>query len=405
MSEQQTTTQESTPKNNNMLRQLTIIRQKAKKCFSEPIFWVLCVVFLISLFITTTAKSIELKDFLQCPFFIAVIITVLSGGVICIWLYYFRKESLKKYDSKYEKIGSDLIFLFSWFFSVEGLLLVLVGATVAFIVVVINNFCNIGSEKLQLTAFTLNLALCTLIPTLISRMVAKSHLDEIIEKKLEKELNNFKTSLYGIRRDKGHSCRMSAELLYQNAEKGGNVRNAIWSIGWASEAITQYLLIKDDYINAKERVMECLENIYKSYEVINGKKNEIKHRDLVSVLTMYSLLNHFCWVEDMERSVREKQRKELLKEMNITSGRTEPEIETEIEEKIKKKVIPLTNIIQYFYDNREDKTKVSGYACRITGMNGRFNKKIESEANNIIRNLESGNEYIKTNKTMLIGRG
>jgi hypothetical protein len=336
-----------------------------------------------------------IEKVLKLDFLIVWLVSTLAIYMVyAISYFYFQKESIiKSHDDILYKLGHDITRLFSWLFSMECLLFVLVGATVAFVVVIINNFSELKDGKLQLTAFTLNLALCTLIPTLISRIVAKSHLDGIIEKKLETELNNFKTSLYGIRRDKGHSCRMSAELLYQNAEKEGSARNAIWSIGWASEAITQYLLIKDDYINVKERVIECMESIYKSFGLIKGDKQEIKHRDLVSVLTMYSLLNHYCWVEDMERSVREKLRKTYQKERGVTGITKKDEkekIEKEIEKEVANTVIPINDVIKYFYDNREDKTKISGYACRITGMNGRFNKKIECEADNIIHNLENG---------------
>ena len=382
MSTQQAKEQNNTPKNDNTsYQEKNTCWAKVKNWYSKNSLYLCVIVFLLFVYFivyycfTDKIKSTEPENLLKNNYIITAAVTFLFLGGISILSYYFRKEAMKKYNSIFEKLGSDITHLFIWLFSVEGLLFVLVGVVVSFMVIFICNFSNIGEGKLQLTAFTLNLALCTLIPTLISRIVAKSHLNEIIEKKLETELNSFKTSLYNIRRDKGHSCRMSAVLLYQNAKKeddiSNDISNAIWSIGWASEAITQYLLIKDDYNNAKERVKECMTNIFKSYEIIcseeakvqdNDKVNiNILHRDLISVLTMFTLLKHYCLAEDIERSAQ--------KEAKSTTT--------------------IDGIAKFFYDHRENLTKISGYSCRITGMKGDFNRKIETEADSIIQSYES----------------
>ena len=299
----------------------------------------------------------------------SLIIVVLFVLIIDIIYFYFNKDKaiLRRGDISY-RIGYDITRLFSWFFSVDGLLLVLVGTVVAIIVTLICNFCSLkDGDRLSLTAFTLNISLAALIPSLISRIVAKNHLDKIIEEKLETELNNFKTSLSGIRRDKAHASRMSAVLLYQNAKEittqaEDSTKNAIWSIGWASDAITQYLLIKDDYNHAKERIIECTIYIYNSYSLIDESSSvEIKYRDCISVLTMFALLKHFCWVYD---------------------------IETSLDEQLKKGK-EIKDIVAYFYNNRENKeSKISGWFCRITGMNDEFNRNLESEAENIIQSFE-----------------
>ena len=328
---------------------------------------------------------------------IADIALIVIGVVLIILLvryHYFRDEALIRHNnSKLDKIGYDLTQMFSWLFPADALLVILVGAVLILVIFVIFNItescCN--ENKIELTALTLTITMSTLIPFLISRIVAKSHLDEIIEKKLETELNNFKTSLYGIRRDKGHSCRMSAELLCQSAsaEIKNNKVNAIWSIGWASEAITQYLLIRDKYNNAKERIIECLESIYKAYKIIKDHKGSVKHRDIISLLTMYSLLKRYCMLDDIKDSVIEKKKKEYKKAIEEEGKvKDKDKIEEIINKRIEDEIVPIEYILQYFYKNREEKKKLSGSLCRITGMPNDFNREIESEAESTIQSLE-----------------
>ncbi len=326
---------------------------------------------------------------------ISIIIPILIFPITLVWYHYCREEALIKHNnSRYNKIGYDLTQMCSWLFSADALLFILVGAVLTLVVFVIFYVTESSSNdnKIELTALTLTITMSTLIPFLISRIVAKSHLNEIIEKKLEAELNNFKTSLYSIRRDKGHSCRMSAELLCQSAsaEKKNNVDNAIWSIGWASEAITQYLLIRDKYNNAKERITECMESIYKSYMIIKDQKGSVKHRDIISLLTMYTLLKKYCMLDDIKDSVIEKKKKEYKKVIREEGKvKDKDKIEEIINKRIEDEIVPIEHILQYFYKNREEKKKLSGNLCRITGMNDDdFNREVESEAECIIKSLE-----------------
>lgn len=299
---------------------------------------------------------------------IFIILSIIIGFLLfCMYRYYKRKEAVRRHKDIYEKIGYDLTRILSWFFSVEGLLVILIGVIIACLYHVC--FCEKEYKNLELLSFTLNISLATLIPTIISRIIAKNHLNEIIEEKIEKELNNFTSSLYNIRRDKGHSCRMSAVLLYQNAMERNNrkVENAIWSIGWASEAITQYLLIKENYTHAQERCIDCMEIIINSYNIIkkpNGNKEiEIKQRDMISVLTMYSLLKYFCYVELVEKAIYKKSEERIC----------------------------VKDIVKTFYSTYKNncKNKITGHQCRITGMNENFNRNIEAEAEIVINDLES----------------
>ena len=102
--------------------------------------------------------------------------------------------------------------------------------------------------------------------------------------------------------------------------------------------------------------------IYNSYSLIDESSSvEIKYRDCISVLTMFALLKHFCWVYD---------------------------IETSLDDQLKKGK-EIKDIVAYFYNNRENKeSKISGWFCRITGMNDEFNRNLESEAENIIQSFE-----------------
>lgn len=53
--------------------------------------------------------------------------------------------------------------------------------------------------------------------------------------------------------------------------------------------------------------MEIIIYSYNIFKKTNGKKEiEIKQRDMISVLTMYSLLKYFCYVELVEEAIYKK---------------------------------------------------------------------------------------------------
>lgn len=300
------------------------------------------------------------------PIIYRLLISLTLFGFICLILYYYDNDKIntqKKQGMDLRKTGYDITLLFTWLFSADGLFAILTGAILVLIAFFVHNFSNKNDNQLQLAALTLTISLSALIPSLISRIVAKNQLNDIIEEKLEKELNKFKTSLDSIRKDKGHSCRMSAALLYQIAHNSNDNEekrtNAIWSIGWAAQAIIQYLLIMDKYPHATKRIEECGNKYIKgANEILSDfKVIHIKNEDLISVITMYALNKHFC--------------------LGDTIGEAD----------IKK-------IAEKFYSYRDKKRDISGASCRITGMDDEFNRTLESEADEIIRGFSKKIEHI-----------
>lgn len=204
--------------------------------------------------------------------------------------------------------GEGVAKLLSWLFSVNGLFLLLVGSILALVVFILENqelFKSDEVNSLQLITVVLTLVCSTLIPTMISRIIAKSQLDEIIEGKMENEFEKYRSTLFSIRRDKGHASRMSAVLLEQLAASKdanndpdlGAKENAAWAVGWASDAIIQYLLIKDNYDNALKNSADCflviskaISHLVSSDSLLSGK---IKFNDFKTLLTMHSLLQYY----------------------------------------------------------------------------------------------------------------
>ena len=332
-----------------------------KKMFIE------CPLYIITAIIIFTGGFYLITNFMQEKkesWFLPVIVTIVGIVIILsawslIHYHYFRKGAIKNHQNEYEKFGYDITRLLSWFFSVDALFVYLVAAIVTLIAYVILNEKTVGTE---LTGLTLTVSLSALIPFLISRIVAKSQLEEIIETKLENELNRFKTSLYNIRKDKGHSSRMSAALLLQNAVKSKSKeeknKNAIWSIGWASEATIQYLLIKEQYSHAIDRIKECGDYIYDAFSILSlSEKDTIKSENIISVLTMYALHKHFCLGDIINKA-------------------------------------DIKQIARQLYLHRDKTYDISGSSCRITGMDDEFNRTLESEADEIIRGFSKKIDHI-----------
>lgn len=110
--------------------------------------------------------------------------------------------------------------------------------------------------------------------------------------------------------------------------------------------------------------MEIIINSYNIFKKTNGKKEiEIKQRDMISVLTMYSLLKYFYYVELVEEAIYKKSEERIC----------------------------VKDIVKTFYSTYKNncKNKITGHQCRITGMNENFNRNIEAEAEIVINALES----------------
>ncbi len=338
------------------------------RCFKQKIivfFIVLAILYYIiyKIIEAHNLENIESVDYiaiLKNTYVISAIVTLFLISLICLVFNYLRKDAVDKHKTLFGKVGYDITHVFSWIFSANGLLFLIGGVTISFVVFIMTKWNNLttggGSDKVQLTAFTLTISLSALIPSLIAKIVAKNQLNDIIDDKLEKELDKFKTSLYNIRKDKGHSCRMSAALLLQNAEilKGEEkIKNATWSIGWASEAIIQYLLIKDKYPHALKRIEECGKYIYRANNILSTSPriSSIKSEYMISILTMYALNKLFCFGDTIGNA-------------NINQ------------------------IAKDFYNYRDKNKDFTSSSCRITGMGDEFNKKLESEVDTIISSFE-----------------
>jgi len=307
-----------------------------------------------------------------------ILITLPTLAIYKLAQYYFMEGTSKENKVTHDRIGYDLTRLLSWLFSANGLLSLITCAIVSLIIFVIVKGVGTGGAESQLVAITLSVSLATIIPSFISKILAKGEIESIIDEKINKALDNFNTSLYNIRRDKAHASRMSAVLLYQMAsqqketalkENYGKeehftnaIKNAAWSIGWASDAIIQYLLIKEKYDNAIKRSEELITDyITKSYECIKSCRDNstnpnlkiVRLRDLTSLLTMHALIRYYHVFRNIKNDNKD--------------------IET-----------ILTDIEAVFYDILEFNEEPAAHDCGITGMNSEFNNEIRSIAEDII---------------------
>lgn len=259
-----------------------------------------------------------------------------------------------------------LIYRFSlWLVTVDGIFALLTAAIVAALAKV--TICG-DSGKFELQTIAIIVAISALIPSMISKIIAKNQIKEIVDEKFEKELSKFNASLLDIRREKGHSSRMSATLLNQMAGVSTSdkekLQNAAWSIGWASDAIIQYLLVMPHYSNALKRCSECIDIIQRDYDIISGDKKsftddiKLHARDLVRLVIMHSLL-------------------ELLGHNDIKG--------------IEYSVVDVPDLLQdievIFSQHIEGGATISSNRCTITGKPEDFNKEIQEKAKTIIENF------------------
>lgn len=307
----------------------------------------------------------------------AIIVTFFLLG------YYIERIRRNNGNQILSQIGHDLSKVLLWIFSVNGLFVILVGSVIAVVVFIITKNHNAGNDsELQLLSITLTITLSALIPTMISRIVTKNQLNEIIEGKLDAELSKYKASLNNIRKDKGHASRMSAVLLEQMASTHSEHEerrqdNAAWAIGWASDAIIQYVLIRDVYSNALKNSASCINIIYKATNHINAedKHSIIKPQDLKSIITMHSLIEQYGLIERLEREASEQREKDKF---TIANENTIAKIDN--------LTSTLENIEKIFYNNYKDQSHndidFSNF-CTITGMASDFNEELNRCAKHI----------------------
>ena len=314
--------------------------------------------------------------------------------IVCFFLlWYYIDTNVSKGVNTFHQTGQNISNLFKWLFSVNGLFVLLIFAVVALVFFIIRRGNDETNDvQLQLISVTLTITLSALIPTMISRIVTKNQLNDIIEQKLETELVKYKTSLYSIRKDKGHASRMSAVLLEQMSDPKGSFveiqtcqNNAAWSIGWASDAIIQYVLIRDVYSNAIKNSAACLNIIYKSAHHIKCDDtgqimSEIKPRDLKSLITMHSLILQ-SGLADIIQEDANQQRLGL----DFVDANKSPLL---AEAKWQMMIESLEIIEKAFYRKYQNQKNVKpidfSNFCAISGMPGDFNEELNAHAKRII---------------------
>lgn len=292
-------------------------------------------------------------------------------ALICLLKYYFRYGQKDKTNNKVKKqlhkVGNEITRIFFWIFSVNGFLFIILCTIVILLIFFIYSFSDIeeAKGKLELTALTLTISLAAIIPAVITKVMNKSEIESITEEKLTEKLERFNANLHAIKKDKAHEGRMSASLLYEFAkqqEKNEDyrfaIKNAAWSIGWASTAVGNYLNIKNEYKKSLEYVNELLEKYIKdSYDLIlrcekklgnNIDKELLRTRDLRSIIIMHSLTRLYGYPDGHETLIIKLE--ELFIKYNPKIG-------------------------------------LSSIDCQIFGMDDEFNKKLKKIADDIITSL------------------
>ena len=379
--------------NNKQSQPKTQPRRKQKIAKGVVLTWVIIIFFgIVTIFCPCLSELIE-DNIERVIYILAVCIVVFLLG------YYFEKLHNSSHEgSLFASIGHDLSRILSWLFSVNGLFLLVSLAAIWLVYLIskpLSGKATVDSNGVQVVTITLTITLSTLIPTLIARIIAKNQLNSIIDQRFEVEMAKFNTSLTNIRRDKGHASRMSAVLLEQMAgsrqiEDQLVQDNAAWAIGWAAEAVTQYILVQNKYSNALTNSAFCIILIVKAANHIliedNSIKSNIKLKDLKSLVTMHALIQK-CKCNDSLQELVDIQwnyeDKDILKEtgrlINIdTTHRTQFTI-CEI----------LKDIEKAFYKKLDNKVFDHNGFCDITGMSDDFNKKLNEKAIVIIEEMTS----------------
>ncbi len=185
-------------------------------------------------------------------------------------------------------------------------ILLLLGALIALVVGVISKTIDIQSEETSaFTIMSFTLALAGLIPYLISRTIAKSEIDKIVDEKVGalfnqkiKELEDRNnTSLYNLTKQSGHSARIIAKFLMDSPNKEDHP----WAVGWASQSLIRYMQI--NYTPESRFYQDCLDIIVPCLEesdtedaispiAEDDSRIEQKQRTNIDLLDMF-LLYHY----------------------------------------------------------------------------------------------------------------
>lgn len=296
--------------------------------------WYLYLIYTIGLLLLIGSRFIFKcwwENVFWCKYSRAVLFTFLIIIVCILASSYISKVKKNKGDgSVFSQIGQDVSNLVIKLFSLDGLIFLLVCAVISGVVyIILNSATPPSNDDLQWLSLTLTLTLAALIPTLITRIVTKNQINEIVDEKVSIELRKYQTSINIIKRSKAHSCRMSAILLEHIADyqKEEELIDAAWSIGWASYAVIQYITLRDNYPSAKDHSAECIATIYQAKIDHLDKRNNsdnndhnpnspilYQSRDLKSLIKMHSLIRQFGLVDELEKkAINVLKKKTVLK--------------------------------------------------------------------------------------------
>lgn len=276
--------------------------------------WIGCLLYIITVGITLVGLLYFISDFLS-PYendkYFGIYISLSIVGflllafiLISLIHYYFRDDAKKWNESTLDKVGHDITRLLSWPFSVNGFLFIILCAIVALVIFFIcrSSGCCCGDtiNELELTAITITITLAGIIPTIITKILAKNEIDSIIDKRLEKHITNIKRNHDTTLKETAHSSRMFSTVLYQMAEQLKQeadtskdderkkdlykqaLKKIVWSIGWGTKAISQYLLIKDTYPQGITKFSKEIltDYIFESQEFIKYCDQKLKDLDI-----------------------------------------------------------------------------------------------------------------------------
>lgn len=184
-------------------------------------------------------------------------------------------------------------------------MLVLFGALIALVVAVTMGKISItddNSTAYVIITFTLTMA--ALIPYLISRTIAKSEIDNMVDEKVGKLFNQKiaeleqanNTSLYNLTKQSAHSARITADMLKKD--------NTGWAIGWASQSLIRYMQINYNpasgfYGDCMKIISECLTQTPSSDNANNGEDNKLD-RAYTDLLDMYLFYHQYSKTNFMQ---------------------------------------------------------------------------------------------------------
>lgn len=195
---------------------------------------------------------------------------------------------------------------FSFLTILDIVILILLGTLIVLLYRVITKQLGLFNDNSVFVIISFTLALAALIPYLISRTIAKSEIDKLVDEKVEMlfnkkitELENINnTSLHNLTKQSAHSARITAKILANSS----NDDDSKWAIGWASQALIRYMQI--NYKPESVFYKDCITIISDSIEGKKPSESEItpdaqkKTRAYVDLLDMFLLYmssakNHF----------------------------------------------------------------------------------------------------------------